>query len=179
MEELTRTEPRAWDKLPTETPKAYNAFMVYLSLPLAGAVSERRNLPNVAKKLGHESTTTVDGWSSKYNWVERASAYDMTLAATSLTVREVALEEVQQAIVTSLGHQLAVLDDIINRRMGVMLARVQANPNDLDMADLRKLVATIEEKDSLARRMAGMPTAYTTERIEKPDNEDTIFIVSG
>jgi hypothetical protein len=172
-------ERRAWDKLPQETSKSYNAFMVYLQLPIAGAVEERRSLVNTAKAIGHASTTMVDMWSAKNNWVERAQAYDMSTSALALTVREVAIESFQQATITSLGHQLAVLNELIDRKMGALLTRAQANPSDIDTNELKRLTAIIEEKDSLARRMSGMPTNYSTERIEKPKDENTVFIIGG
>jgi hypothetical protein len=172
-------ERRAWDKLPAETSKSYNAFMVYLQLPIAGAVEERRSLVNTAKAIGHASTTMVDLWSAKFNWVERAQAYDMSTSALALTVREVALESFQQATITSLGQQLAVLNELIDRKMGAMLARAKNNPADIDATELKKMTAIIEEKDSLARRASGMPTNYTTERIDRPNDEDTVFIIGG
>jgi len=59
-----------YTRLPGETAKAYEAFAVYRELETG-----QRSLERVSRTL-HKSVTFLGRWSSKYNWVERAAAYD-------------------------------------------------------------------------------------------------------
>lgn len=52
-----------------ETKKAYEAFTIYRDLGID------RSIRKVAQKLG-KSQQLMSRWSSQYNWVERAQAYD-------------------------------------------------------------------------------------------------------
>lgn len=72
-----------WDWLPGETPKAYRAFAIYRNL------RTDRSLEAVAQRL-HVSKTHVARWSTRFNWVERAIAYDVHVAAIA---SEMALED--------------------------------------------------------------------------------------
>lgn len=59
----------AWDRLDEESTKAYEAFSVYRDL------GTNRSLDAVAQKL-KKSATIMGRWSSTYDWVNRAIAYD-------------------------------------------------------------------------------------------------------
>ncbi|PFP29391.1 hypothetical protein COJ96_10835 [Bacillus sp. AFS073361] len=52
-----------------ESVKAFEAFKVYRDMGMD------RSLAKVGEKLG-KSTTLMERWSSKYEWVERSQAYD-------------------------------------------------------------------------------------------------------
>ena len=58
-----------WERQKGETTNAYEAFCVYRDLGV------KRSQVKTCEKLGKNSTTISD-WSVKYNWVERAAAYD-------------------------------------------------------------------------------------------------------
>ena len=86
---MTET-PHPWDCLPTETPKAYAAFLAYCAL------GSRRSVREAARRYHAEATskkeirsveaTTVRtwiGWSSRHEWVSRGLAKDEWLASTS------------------------------------------------------------------------------------------------
>lgn len=165
-----------WDKLPQETAKAYAAFQIYLSLSVFGQDGERRSLENTAKKLGLRSTTSVERWSAKYDWVERAKAYDAYMGTTSITVKETALAEYQQAVVSSLSAQLVVLNNILDKTLADMLEGVKLGV-PIDTKDLARIVRSVRDKDDLARRLGGMPTNYVTERADETEDEDTIFLI--
>ena len=62
---------RLWEKLPEETSRQYEAFCIYRDMGI------ERSILKVAYEWsegGH--TSKLKEWSSKYHWVERASAYD-------------------------------------------------------------------------------------------------------
>jgi len=58
-----------WERKPDESHKAYEAFSIYRDMGI------NRNVRAVAQKL-NKSLTIIGRWSSRYNWVERAGAYD-------------------------------------------------------------------------------------------------------
>lgn len=60
---------RIFERLKDETDKAFRAFNIFLEL------GKDRTLPNVARALS-VSKQNLQRWSSKYNWIERAAAYD-------------------------------------------------------------------------------------------------------
>ncbi len=58
-----------WKRLNNESSKAYAAFSIYRDLRI------ERSLEKVAEEC-HKSSRLIGRWSSKYHWVERATAYD-------------------------------------------------------------------------------------------------------
>jgi hypothetical protein len=65
-------EIQPWDRQPGESSKAFEAFCLYRDM------GTERSIRKVAQNLS-KSTTLIRGWSSKYNWVERATLYDAEL----------------------------------------------------------------------------------------------------
>lgn len=76
----------AWERQPGESSKAYEAFSIYYK------ETGRRSLRNVAATLG-KSETLISRWSGRWNWVERAAAYDNALAREDF---KNAMEEVKR-----------------------------------------------------------------------------------
>lgn len=62
-----------WERKKGESSEAYTAFKLYYQM---GA---KRSCSKVAQSL-LKSRVLITGWCSKYNWVERARAYDNELA---------------------------------------------------------------------------------------------------
>lgn len=176
MQSMATTRP--WDAQPGETPKAFSAFQAYLKMPLVGAASEKRSLANLAAKMGHASTTGVERWSAKYDWVARSLAYDAYVSTSVLTVREGAIKDFQQAIITRMGAQLAVVDDLIEHELA-KLRKAQQAGEEVGATTLKKLVDTLVKKDDLARRMAQLPTQYTSARVDDSDEDDTVYVIGG
>lgn len=58
-----------WERQEKETDKAFEAFCVYRDM------GPERSLNKTVQKLSKNRTTLAD-WSSKYNWVKRAAAWD-------------------------------------------------------------------------------------------------------
>ena len=61
-------EATPWEMQPGETPKQFEAFVVYRDM-------ESRSLREVSDIL-HKSVTLLGRWSSSNNWVERVAAWD-------------------------------------------------------------------------------------------------------
>ena len=64
------TPPQPWERQERETPKAFDAFVVYRDMD----PQERSGL-KVAGIVG-KSWSLMQQWSRKYGWVERAAAWD-------------------------------------------------------------------------------------------------------
>ena len=67
--------PRPWDRLPTETPKSYAAFLAYVALGARRSVREaaRQHHSNTTAtgKISSVEDTTVRtwmGWSARHKW---------------------------------------------------------------------------------------------------------------
>lgn len=67
-----RKKPKtAWSKRRGESAQAYDAAHTYFEL------GPWRSIVAAAKRLG-KSPSLLEKWSSKYNWVERADAFDQS-----------------------------------------------------------------------------------------------------
>ena len=81
-----RQEPdiAPWEKQPGESAKAFEAFAIYRDMGV------ERSVRKVTQRL-NKSLTLIGKWSSRYNWPERARAYDRDLdrQAHAQAVREV------------------------------------------------------------------------------------------
>lgn len=168
------TVRKAWDRRPNETAKQYAAFQVYYQLHPYGEGEERRNIANVAKKLGLSATARLSEWSSMNDWAERAMAYDAQLATVSLEVIESELADYQQSVITSLGTQIVALNKILDKKMKKLLEEDEA-----DATDLKKVIEAVRIKDDLARRIGRMPTQFTTERAEEEEPEQRVYVIGG
>lgn len=62
-----------WERKKGESSESYAAFKLYYQM------GDERSCAKVAKNLGR-SNTLISGWCSKWDWVERARAYDNELA---------------------------------------------------------------------------------------------------
>jgi hypothetical protein len=60
----------AWQQQPGESPKAFQAFVVYRNTE-----PNERSLQRVVSELA-KSRTLISRWSAKWSWVERAQAWD-------------------------------------------------------------------------------------------------------
>ena len=64
---------KLWAKQPKESSKAYEAFVVYRDL------GSGRTFTAVAEEL-HKSVSLIRRWKDKWNWQERAEAWDNSIA---------------------------------------------------------------------------------------------------
>ena len=82
----TRQEPdiAPWEQQPGESAKAFEAFAIYRDMGV------ERSVRKVTQRL-NKSLTLIGKWSSRYNWPERARAYDRDLdrQAHAQAVRDV------------------------------------------------------------------------------------------
>ena len=77
---------RRWDRLPTETPKSYAAFLAYVALGARRSVREAARQHCVKTASSGPKNTTVKHWlrwSARHKWVSRSLARDEWIARTS------------------------------------------------------------------------------------------------
>lgn len=68
-----RRAEREWERKKGESSEAYAAFKLYYQM------GDKRSCTRVVQKL-NKSRALITGWCGKWNWVERARAYDNELA---------------------------------------------------------------------------------------------------
>lgn len=78
--------PEPWERQEGETPRAYEAFCVYRDLG-AG-----RSITKTAQTL-NKNRTTIGEWSTKYEWVKRAAAWD---SEQDRVARRTQIEEIKK-----------------------------------------------------------------------------------
>lgn len=83
-------QPEPWERQPGESSKAYEAFCLYRDMG-PGERSTRK----VAKKL-NKSLTQIGKWSSRWNWVERAAAWDDELDRQARLAQAKAIKEMNE-----------------------------------------------------------------------------------
>lgn len=169
---------RIWDRQPNDTQNSWQAFTEYLNMPIYGNEEEKRSIKNVAKKLGHSSDKQCGKWSAKYNWVERAAAYDAYMSTKSLTIVETTIDAYRVAHIQRTQMHTAVLSSIVEKRLNRVLKAIDAG-EDVDTMDIKRLVDSVDAIDIIGRRAAGMPTSFTGVQGEEPDYEGAKFIIGG
>lgn len=77
-----------WERCPGESTKAYNAFCAYRDM------GPERSLEKTGRTLDKPRTKQYLGeWSVKYNWVERATAYDDYIEKKKRADREAEIQK--------------------------------------------------------------------------------------
>lgn len=78
--------PEPWERQQDETSKAYEAFSVYRDL------GTNRSITKTAQTL-NKNRTTIAEWSTKYEWVKRAAAWD---SEQDRIARQAQVEEIKK-----------------------------------------------------------------------------------
>lgn len=107
---------QAWDQLPQETDTAYHRFSIYLEM------GPERTLEKTRVELGKSSGyyRQLETWSSKYDWVRRASKYDSYIIRKSLEGKEKIIDEVTAKLLRAASKmadeliQIAMHDGVIS-----------------------------------------------------------------
>lgn len=129
-----------WDRLPNESSKAYAVFCIYRDLgPERSLEKLRQNLdkPRSRKWLGD--------WSVKYNWVDRAVAYDDYIDRKKREEKEKAILE--------MAERHAKLARAFQQRVAERLRGI--NPSELSPSDMAKWLDIATKLERLSR---GEPT---------------------
>ena len=183
---MDNNTPVMWERLPNEGAKAFNAFTHFLGMPIVDteAPENERSLFNVSQFLGYASSghrhpsSTIEKWSAKYSWMDRASAYDSYMAATSITVKESSLVAYQQQVIERTTTQVIVLNQVIDRVLASLNDGLTKDiPEVPDALTIQRLAGAIKVKDDLARRVGMMPTTFRTEAVEEEADDDRVYLI--
>jgi hypothetical protein len=83
--------PEAWDKLPDESSKAYSLFCLYRDMgPARSLLKLLKSYPENAPKVGKRQLVN---YCSRFNWVSRASAFDLAMEKQRRMAMQNAVEE--------------------------------------------------------------------------------------
>ena len=115
---MANDKAKLWERQENETDAAFSAFKVYLEL-------EERSYKKVAEKL-KKSTTLIYRWASRFDWENRAVAWDNSL------LEELRLRE-KQNLSKTIRRQLKDLKNFQER------AAEELNQKDLSKASVKSL----------------------------------------
>lgn len=146
----TDADEAVWLRQPGESEKAFAAFQCFLDL------GEERTIAEVGRKQG-KSRSQIDGWRSRFNWRERAAAYDNYLASekTKKARREVEAryERFGKASDHAFAHGASYLKGVdptkLTHRQAVELLMLS-----MQMADKSKSVLVQPEREAVEIEVA-------------------------
>lgn len=137
----------AWEKLPKESWKAFEAFALYRDLGVT------RSIAKVAKLLG-KSESLLGRWSANHRWGDRVSAYETRLARMRLDADESEVEQMRRRELAMSGLAAA----IAMRRLSGDSERPDVtplHPNQLEPGDVARFMETSVR---IGRLATGQPT---------------------
>lgn len=123
-EDYENNQHLPWHQLKSETGQAYSAFRIYLD------IGPGRTQKTVARVIyGQETESTqIRDWSVKYDWVNRAEAWDRFVAEAHISNME---EEVRRAEEHGLRHLHAVTVQMTAAALGeISISREQGRMID-------------------------------------------------
>ena len=158
-----------WEMMQGESAKAFAAFQIYRDLP-----ATERSYAEVARIQGITSATQLERWGSpdKFNWVERARAYDAFRDRTSIIFEQAETHNAIQNALSMEGGEIGAMQVVLQRKIAQMLDA----PNLFTTLDIARLTASLDKLHMMRRRNLGLPTNYTTEGAEEPVNEQPVFV---
>ena len=106
---------KLWERQPSETPKAFAAFGLYLDIPPLDR-SVRAAVESFRKQGGKTSERNWENWASRYDWRNRAAEHDSDLASRR---RERMAKEVERAQDDAVVLIRATLDKVKERIEGM------------------------------------------------------------
>lgn len=127
----------AWDRRPTETAEAFEAFALYRD---AGPT---RSAASVGVALG-KSTTLMERWSGRHDWPARAAAYDTEVARR-------AAAKTMETDVEALARQVRQARAI--QAKAAKRFRTAGDSDALSAADAARVWALAAREERAARRI--------------------------
>lgn len=180
------TESKApWERQEVDTNYSWAAFQIYRDMPPIGDKKKRRSYGNLARQIGHKSETTIQGWARDGQWRKRVLAYDEFMGSGKVAVKALVLEDYKQKLTEELTDQVRVIKDTANTVLAEVQRRVATGLTEMTAKELQDVIRVLKGStevvrvaDDLARRSAGMSTAYKSEHTEEVAPETTEYFVS-
>ena len=134
----TNIPPEPWERQKGETSRAYEAFCTYRDL------GPNRSQSKTSQKLGKNSRTIAD-WSTKYDWVKRAAAWD---AEQDRIARQAQIDEIKK-----MRKRHADLATAMLVKAAKALQRIPED--EVKASDVSRLVETASKLERISRGDAG------------------------
>lgn len=152
-----------WEKQPNESAKSYLWFCKYRDM---GSDRTLAKVKTECKKTEGKYNSMLERWSSKFNWVERAEAYDLYLERLKRKQRE---EDLKKMNDRHAKYALLMQTTLVNRLQSI-------DPNTIRPADIPKwleIAVKIERsaKDGLAYEQSVLENEKLKAEIEKLKTE--------
>ena len=143
--------PEIWERQPYESSKAYAAFCIYRDL------GTERSLDKALAAANKKPTNRRHWarWMGKYNWLERARAYDDYLERKKREEKEKAILE--------MAERHARLAMAFQQRVAERLREI--NPSELSPSDMAKWLDVSTKLERLSR---GEPTEIGKQEVMLP-----------
>ena len=127
-----------WERQENETAKPFEAFCIYRDL------GPGRSLSQVAKSLG-KSDTLMSRWSSEYDWVKRAAAWDNEQD-------RIARQEQIKEIVDMRKRHAKIAKKALDK---ISVALDSIDPEDMSNADIARLMSEASKLERISRGDVG------------------------
>lgn len=134
----TNIPPEPWERQKGETSRAYEAFTVYRDM------GPDRSQSKVCKKLS-KNRATIGDWSTKYEWVKRATAWD---AEQDRIARQSQIDEIKK-----MRKRHADLATAMLVKAAKALQRIPED--EVKASDVSRLVETASKLERISRGDAG------------------------
>ena len=131
-------QPDPWERQEGESTKAYEAFCIYRDLGI------NRSIAKVVKTLG-KSKALLEGWSSKYDWVERAAQWD---SEQDRVARQQQLEDIKK-----MRKRHAELASTMLSKAAEALQHLQ--PEEIKATDVSRMVDVASKLERVSRGDVG------------------------
>lgn len=153
-----RSDTKPWDRLDGESVKAFEAFCIYLNLGL------ERSITKVVQEL-NKSRALIGRWSSAFEWVDRASAYD---ADVQRRAREKAVRDARKMNNRHVKIAMQMQEKALAALAGM-------DPSEIDP---KNLIAMLREATKLEResRLATIEEDRRAAAVEETEETEDVVI---
>ena len=147
--------PEPWERQPEETNKAWNAFRIYRDMDPA-----ERSTEKVRKVIGCNTARHLETWSSQYNWVSRAGAYDAHMDELKRNQRERERLAASERRI-QLAKNMQLVGGAKIQEIGKKIQDALSKGEALPAISLKDAAALIDAGVKLERLEAGLTTGNT------------------
>lgn len=151
-----------WARLPDEPDNAWSSFQVYcMQLTPIRSGGRRRTLAETSRRTGFH-ITTIKIWNAKFNWAERARAYDNAVDLEGQLIIYNDIKAAQASHIDNMTGATAVLVELLGAQAQQLQRLIQSGDMPLsDSVDAAKaLMSAYDKLDVIQRRTLGLPSNY-------------------
>lgn len=131
-------EPEPWERQLNETPRAWEAFVLYRDMGAS------RSIAKVARELG-KNKVVLEKWSTEYDWVKRCAAWD---AEKDRVARETQIKDIIEMRQRHAAIAKKMMDTADH-------ALDNIKPDEVSTNEIARLVEIASKLERIARGDAG------------------------